>query len=163
MKKILIIGLFANCFWHSYGQSLTVDSQITSNSGGSYSKSGQFNLHWTMGENVVQVTGNNSLSLEQGFLHSDDSYELKKRVNLQQLGLEIYPNPSDGQIQLNFKREWNEKMFYYVFTIDGKNILSQSLLSDQRALNLTRLSKGTYFLRFVTLSGLYADEKIIIL
>lgn len=163
MRKISIMSLMAIFFGHLGAQNISIAQEITANAGGSILKIGHFSIHWTMGENVVQITGNNSLSLEQGFLHSDDSYELKKRVNLKQLGLEIYPNPSDGQIQLNFKQESNEKMFYYVFTVDGKNILSQYLLSDQRALNLTGLSKGTYFLRFVTSSGLYADEKIIIL
>ena len=153
----------AICFGHLGAQNISTVQEITANAGGSTMKIGHFSIHWTMGENVVQITGNNSLSLEQGFLHSDDSYEPKKRVNLQQLGLEIYPNPSDEQIQLNFERESNGKMIYYVFTVDGKNILSQSLLSDQRTLNLTGLSKGTYFLRFVTSSGLYSDEKIIIL
>jgi len=163
MKPKILLIFFVILHYGLYAQSIMISREITSNAGGNFTQSNHFSIHWIMGENVVQITGNNSLSLEQGFLHSDDSYEPKKRVNLQHLGLEIYPNPSDGQIQLNFNRESNEKMIYYVFAVDGKNILSQSLLSDQRALNLTGLSKGTYFLRFVTSSGLYADEKIIIL
>lgn len=34
--------------------------------------------------------------------------------------LEVYPNPREGRIQLDFKRELNEKLIYHIISLCAK-------------------------------------------
>ena len=65
-----------------------------------------------------------------------------------QLDLDIIPNPSSGEVQLNLASELrNKDGFVTIYSLTGKTLSTQSLLSisDQR-LNLSWLNEGLYLI-----------------
>jgi Secretion system C-terminal sorting domain len=163
MKAVFVLTICLLAVGPIIAQQIKLINELTSNGGGSFTSINHYHVQWAFGECVVNNFSSARISSEQGFLHSEDIYSSKKRVSLKQLGIKIFPNPSDGVIQVRFNNEDRERMIYYLFDVSGRTITTSYLLQDQNEINFGRIRKGTYFLRFINPSGLFSDEKLIIL
>ncbi|MFN8300426.1 MAG: DUF4397 domain-containing protein [Chitinophagales bacterium] len=74
-----------------------------------------------------------------------------------EIGMRIYPNPSNGKLFLNFELKGTEKMGIDIIDLNGKvvqNIVNETLAAGKQtiAADLNSLSNGLYFVR-VTNAG----------
>jgi|GEM_PF-2723237 len=59
----------------------------------------------------------------------------------------LFPNPTNGLVQLEFEN-WNDpEIFYELYATNGQRIQNGSFLNQENVLDLNGLSNGLYFLR----------------
>jgi hypothetical protein len=98
------------------------------------------------GTYIVSVTDANGCE-------SMDSVTVSSTVGLlsnQNLNVSVYPNPSNGNIQLNGLSFGTNLAIYNML---GKQVYSQKIEGDNLRLNLIHLASGKYFIRISGLSG----------
>lgn len=114
----------------------------------------------SLASDKINASGNASVFLDQGrwgvwFANGDrvlDSKELS-----QTLGLQVYPNPTNGQIQLDFTIEKAGDAQIQIFDLMGRSVLSQSFVAapgqNHQQVQTENLLEGTYFLRLGMAQG----------
>jgi len=141
--------------WNSSSDSCMASAEVSVNGGiGGYSyswndpaSSTTFDVHeLCAGTYIVSVTDANGCE-------SMDSVTVSSIVGLvtnQNLNVSVYPNPSNGNIQLNGLSFGTNLAIYNML---GKQVYSQKIEGDNLRLNLIHLASGRYFIRISGLSG----------
>ena len=86
---------------------------------------------------ILQDLYNNFLSTE--------SFELQQQIQL-------YPNPASNTLNLSVAPSlgWNS---FEIFTLEGKQIYSQSVVKESVSMDISSYSEGMYFITFQTQKG----------
>ncbi len=79
--------------------------------------------------------------------------------DIQLVGADIYPNPSNGFFTLNVPRSMQNAAFA-VYTIDGQTVTAGVVTGTQSELDLTDHPTGTYFLMLQTYDGTFARKLV---
>ncbi|MEZ4906487.1 MAG: T9SS type A sorting domain-containing protein [Saprospiraceae bacterium] len=80
----------------------------------------------------------------------------------------VSPNPSNGNINLDFEVKQNSNLFFYVFDANGKLVFKNNLGQYQQGnfnknINLESLSSGVYFIKLQNdEDGVFVSKKLII-
>ena len=64
--------------------------------------------------------------------------------------ISVYPNPTDGLVNIDFNLPPEPKAYYILTSMNGAQIERGNLTSPQTQLNLINLGKGTYILQIVS-------------
>ncbi|MDR6487839.1 putative delta-60 repeat protein [Chryseobacterium vietnamense] len=72
----------------------------------------------------------------------------------------LYPNPAGDHIILQSKKQGNESFEYSIFDMSGKKIQSGSSIFNEK-INIQRVEKGNYMIRFETKKGDRQSLKLI--
>ncbi|MBC7867994.1 MAG: PQQ-dependent sugar dehydrogenase [Gloeobacteraceae cyanobacterium ES-bin-316] len=84
-------------------------------------------------------------------------------ITAARLAIKIYPNPSTRMLFIESKRNVAKPLFYQLFDITGRGILSGSSTRDRIEVNVEKLPKGIYTLRlFNGRDVLLSTQKIIV-
>jgi hypothetical protein len=77
---------------------------------------------------------------------------------------EVFPNPSSGDVQLDFQIEENQVASVEIRDISGKVILTQTLSANQslHSIASSRLSDGIYVLRVIVDGEEAMSQRLII-
>ena len=141
--------------WNSSSDSCMASAEVSVNGGtGGYSyswndpaSSATFDVHeLCAGTYIVSVTDANGCE-------SIDSVTVSSTLGLvtnQNLNVSVYPNPSNGPIQLNGLSIGQDLEIY---NMTGKLVYSDRVGEIGIELNLNRLTSGKYFIRISGLSG----------
>lgn len=101
------------------------------------------NIHWTVGEIVVDRTAN-GIVLERGFHHG--LYELISTSTWTapevQLDVTVYPNPTADNV--NLSGDWERKDRLRVTDLLGRPLTEFELPLERAEVNLTPYPSGTY-------------------
>ena len=62
----------------------------------------------------------------------------------------VYPNPTDGLVNIDFNLPPEPKAYYILTAINGAQVEQGNLTATQTQLNLMNLGKGTYILQVVS-------------
>ena len=60
--------------------------------------------------------------------------------------MKVYPNPTEGELQLKISDSNLINLTYQLFDVNGKNLSSQKINQEETAISLKYLNKGVYFL-----------------
>ena len=74
--------------------------------------------------------------------------------------IEVYPNPSTGEFYMDLS-SLNENATLEVFATNGKLILSQSVSTADRVIDLSEFGSGVYQLRITSESKLFAQRLVV--
>jgi hypothetical protein len=96
-------------------------------------------------------------SVEQNFLCSET---LKVSNVDSENGLIIYPNPSDGQVRIDFQTTALTDLS--IFNSEGSLVFNRSQINNKSQLDLSFLPKGIYFLRFNSEGDVYTQKLVIL-
>jgi len=142
---LLISGI---SFSFAQGQTATVSAGMNaSGSGGSASFSvGQLNY--------VTQSGTNGSSA-QGVQQPYEIFIVSVLENQYNISLSVYPNPTEGKVNLQVGDFKNKKLFYQLLDMQGRLIEKAEISEMQTELPMQNLPQATYLL------NIYQNEKTI--
>lgn len=160
MKLILPIAVML--FSVSFLIAQPVNQQVIASSG-SYTNNGNVALSTTVGEPVITTLSISNTTLTQGF--QQPNYEVISNVlenTESNLKVKVYPNPSNGLIQIEITNDQGEQAQLNVTDVLGKILFNQSLnFSKTNSVNLNQLASGNYFFSITDTQGkLLSTHKI---
>ena len=81
-------------------------------------------------------------------------------MNLEKLGISIYPNPSNGLFTI--KSDFEGSVTYEIIDIMGKQInKTEKLIKGENTIDASSFNKGLYLIKFELESGYYVEKLII--
>jgi membrane-associated protease RseP (regulator of RpoE activity) len=102
---------------------------------------------------------------ELAMLSDKTGHDLKKADKLDNVDVELYPNPSQGKFNVKFQSENSAPVDVRIFNSEGKEVFSENVKSFdglyQEEIDLNGNSQGAYYL-VITQSGKVHTEKIIL-
>jgi len=149
MKKIIFLTLvfgYANCL---FSQSIT--PQVIS-SAGNYAEGTNVSISWTLGEVATETIGNNDNIITQGFHQPDYNIVVIEHIESPQLDVTIYPNPTNGLLNIEWKGNDNSTAVISLFDLTGKQIINQKVseTSSIGQIDITGLANSTYILQIIS-------------
>ncbi len=140
-KKILftISGLFTVI--------VAVQSQEVIATSGDYFENSSGSVAFTIGEPVTATLIKDDKILTQGFHQSEITIETEYILPALEFEITAFPNPANDYVIL--KAEQFEGLHYYLFTMEGGQILEGLLVSDQTEINFSLLTPSIYFLKVI--------------
>jgi len=105
----------------------------------------------------VYLTANNTLS-------NDQLNELSNNA----MGLQVYPNPSDGRLNISFNLKSPDDVFIQVMDLNGRVVVRESrqeglsIGKNELTLQSDQLSAGVYILSVRTGSGMSATQRMVL-
>jgi hypothetical protein len=125
--------------------------------GGAYSETTNGNLTYTIGEVVVNTIESPDYHITQGF-NQDWINFLNINTFKEDINISIFPNPATHFINV----ESNKPADLKIYDINSKEVLS-ARIDKTKTIDLTSLSSGTYFLKFIQKNQNVKTFKVIIL
>jgi hypothetical protein len=74
--------------------------------------------------------------------------------------VKVYPNPTSGEITIELENLHSQEMGYSVVDLIGRVLQNGAITKNVSQLDLSKLSKGVYFLQLHDSSGIYSLTKI---
>ena len=86
-----------------------------------------------------------------------------ERINLSEVGLDIYPNPTDGLVNIEFRLDQMMAHQLNIFNVQGQLMFSEAVngTSNTIAIDLSDLTNGIYFVSIHNENGLVKTSKLI--
>jgi len=122
-------------------------------SGGGISQVGNINLSWAVGQpSPVHSSTPSSFYITQGFEQGDEWWVSINEAVVAYNAIELYPNPSYGEINLKGTLPAGGECNYIVFDNNGNAVASNFFNVDPSGelfttIQLTGLATGTYYLK----------------
>jgi hypothetical protein len=112
--------------------------------------------------NLNQITtdiNSESITSDDGISKDDVLSEFLDITNLLRSQIEIYPNPTNGDIYIEFGDQIGKAI--YIKSLEGKILLSTLKCEGITSLSLDSLNSGIYTIEIIVENGLLITEKII--
>ena len=79
--------------------------------------------------------------------------------------IKLYPNPNDGNFQIDYQLSEGEKGNFTIFDIMGKMLLSYNLVSEKNTLKISEsaLNNGLYFYKIIIDNNVVITDKLLII
>ncbi len=162
MKTRLKLTLFALLLYSSVWAQQMPRQVIAS--GGNISQVGNINLSWTVGQpGPVHSAPPSSFYISQGFQQGDEWWVSINEAIVVYNAIDLYPNPSYGDINLKGTLPTGGVCNYSVYDINGGMVAQDNFPVDPSGeiftkISLEGLATGTYFLR---LTGANSQTKYV--
>jgi hypothetical protein len=128
----------------SYATAQTFSPEVISTSGASMSN-GTTTLDWTLGEPATATLDNSSNLLSQGF--HQPSIVVTSIADAATLNeVMVFPNPTIDVVQIQFTTN-QKSTLVELYSLEGKLLERQSVISLTVEMNMSTYPAGTYFLR----------------
>jgi poly(beta-D-mannuronate) lyase len=73
--------------------------------------------------------------------------------------IHTYPNPTSSILTIEYSL--NDDMLFELFSIEGKKMLQKVLTEKRSKLNMSQLSKGTYFVHITQNKKVFSQQIMI--
>lgn len=114
----------------------------------------------------IPIVTNNNLSLPSGGDFQLGGIDTEERLDLAdvQKNFKLFPNPSRGNISLEFQNMQHYPIEVLIFSDQGQRLLSQVFPANtfEASLNLTRLHSGLYFIIARQEDGTFVQKSLVI-
>lgn len=138
---LLLVGLL----WTS----ITQAQESVNASGGDGSGSGG-SVAYSIGQIVYTTVADSSGSIAQGVQHTYEIYTVGIKETVWNISLKAFPNPTSENLTLQISEYNNEKLSYHIYDIQGKQLNSGQIVSQQTHISMNSLPSATYFINVVT-------------
>jgi hypothetical protein len=146
-----------------FGLSLSpVFAQESANaSGGDALGSGGGTVAYSIGQTVYTYESGTNGNTSQGVQQPYEIYSVGIDEDLSTISLITYPNPTSDYLVLEFAEYVNEKMEYHLIDLEGKIILSHSIINALTQVDLSAYPKGVYLIKVIKELKVIKSFKII--
>lgn len=147
--KLIFTSIFSLLAASAFSQ------QVVASAGETFSANGtQFSS--TVGEPITATFTSGNLTLTQGMQQPDDSEIIISVESHELMGVNLWPNPSEGRITLSTPVDSGSMT---LSDVRGKLLFSAQLNANTHYLNFSHLPVGSYFLRITTDEG-YSVQQV---
>jgi hypothetical protein len=157
--NIKIRALIFFCFMISlYSSGQTLGRTNIGSFGGSISRPG-ITLQSCGGQgSSTETNGTGNITLRQGFIQPYSIQQLQDEI-----GVTLYPNPTNGDFSFETSLEETESFTYTVKDVNDKIILSgEGKGKETKSANLAGVSSGTYYLTIDAEKGTALSKIVVI-
>jgi len=141
-------GLFLLiCLGFGYVQAQTLSRSVIASGGNSFSSS-SLQADWTIGETVIGSFNGSSLLVDQGFQQGPDAAASSVK-SLSKGHIHLYPNPSNGILNLRYTGTPAGVLSFSLWSTDGKQ-LNPTWVQQTSGLwtcDISALAPGSYFVQ----------------
>ena len=116
------------------------DTSMQTNPKYEYKKAGNYTI-------THKIENNLCLQTDSQFIKVYSNVSVPSRLNV---SLDVYPNPTDGKIQIH---GLNSQADVYFYNLQGKQLSSYSLSKGNNAIDISNNAKGVYMYRIVMSDG----------
>jgi hypothetical protein len=155
MKKILFISICLCSFFIARSQSLSPEVIATA---GDYYVGSNASLSWTLGEPIIETFTATGNILTQGF--QQPTYDVTGiddrpgSKNENYTDINVFPNPASDYLNVNFIKISHSGVTVQMYDLQGKVVIDKQMQTNAlQQLDLGKISKGNYILRFTSPSG----------
>ena len=138
-KLLLLIVIFVQIVFSVYSQEVI-------SSAGHYDETSGAQVSWTIGEPAIETIISEGNILTQGFQQTKMVITAVISYN-ENIQVFIYPNPTDDLVNIDiFGLQFSETKVG-VYTMEGKLLKQQYLITSTSVLNIHGLASGSYLLK----------------
>jgi hypothetical protein len=120
--------------------------QVVATSGGTFGNTNG-TMSYTIGEGVAQTLTKGDKTLTQGFQQSNITVITIKRLMDLDFTIIVFPNPTSDILTIKIDKEDVSGIQYLLFDMNGKEISSDNLKSNETTISVNQLSSGFYILK----------------
>ena len=132
----------------SFSQTYELCMQVIGSTGGHGIQAG-YDFTWTVGEPVVATVNNFTRVLTQGFHQPDVCVPTTHTLDLESIGLEVFPNPTSDALHIRYDASVPSALNFMVDMLGNVVSVPQQLApSGASELNTSDWAPGVYFLQF---------------
>jgi len=156
MKTLSLILLL---FVTTWAVAQSVSPQVIATAG-NYSEAGGISLSWTLGEPVIETATGTGVILTQGFQQPDYSLVVIEHVPAANLDVNVFPNPTNGNLNIQWVGEIQTPAIISLFDMAGKQIINQKVNTGNQigSLNLSEYANAQYILKIVASDISFSKE-----
>lgn len=151
----------ATLIWLFIAPHFLYSQNSIASSGGQISGAGG-NSSFTIGQLVYTTYGDSNRSLAQGV---QQAFEIQTLTNNELLltnsKIFVYPNPSKDNFVLEISENFQEKLEYTIYDVQGKNLIAGIIIDTKTQINTQQIQNGFYFLNVTKNKQLLKVIKII--
>lgn len=155
MKTLLIITSFIMTSSLLIGQSIILE--VIASDGAIMQASNGMDLHFTLGEPVVEYAQNGE-TLSQGFHQNFDFATPVFETPHQDIEIKVYPNPATEWIAI--ETDASEMLEARLYDLHGRTLYNTQVSNQMKEINIGDLPGGTYLLNVSGEHGLIQTFKI---
>lgn len=101
---------------------------------------------YSVGQIVYTSNANSYGVVSQGIQHAYEVYTLETQDVQLNTELAVFPNPTSDNLTLSISNYNNEVLFYQLFDIQGKLLISEQIREQQTQIITNSLPAATYFI-----------------
>lgn len=135
---LLLIFLF---IYHT-----SISQELISTSGNSH-QNGDMQITWSLGELMIETFSSPGNSLTQGFNQPQLTVTNVQANELAEINVLLYPNPTHSFINIQLDEYRDTK--FYIYTIDGRLLVSEKIASDITTIDLQQFNSGIYLVKIL--------------
>jgi hypothetical protein len=132
---------------------------LSASSGNSSGNSGS--TTFVVGQIFYQGSSGSGGSAIEGVLQPISVSVISGLENIDEMGISLYPNPTDQIINLKSGRSDHKGLSYSLFDFQGRVIRSGEITSANTAIDLSDIPASAYFIRIFNEQKLIASYKIV--
>ena len=137
---LLAVGLL----WTGLAQ-----AQESANASGGDATGSGGTVAYSVGQVVYTSNTGSSGSVAQGVQHAYEIFTVGIKETELNISLTAFPNPTTENLTLQISDYNNEKLWYQLFDMQGKQLSNGQVTAEQTQISLNSLPTATYFINIV--------------
>lgn len=143
MKRIIFLGI--GLLFGGFISAQSVAPEVVG-SAGEHFENATYQMDWTVGEVAIETYSNATYTLTQGFHQNTYTVTAIENPTSQDVRMTAYPNPASDFITIENTEDSNMEYSIVLTDINGKTYLIEKYFDSKKKINLSKYSKGIYFI-----------------
>ena len=144
-KSRSILLLTAGMLWVGFAQ-----AQESANASGGDATGNGGTVAYSIGQVVYTSNTGISGTVDQGVQHAYEIFTVGIKETELNILLTTFPNPTTENLTIQISEYNNEKLSYQLFDIQGKQLSSGQIISNQTQISMNSLPAATYFINVLS-------------
>jgi hypothetical protein len=106
-------------------------------------------IAYSVGQIIYSSNSGGTGTISQGVQHAYEIYAIGINETALDISVIVLPNPTTENLTLQISEYKNEKLFYQLYDLQGKQISNGQISTQQTQINMSSLQTANYFLNIV--------------
>jgi hypothetical protein len=141
-----------------FGFTTVILAQESINAAGSDAIGSGGKVAYSIGQAVYTTNTGSSGSIAQGVQHAYGVFTVGTEETELEISLIAFPNPTTDNLTLHVGDFNDERLFFQLIDMQGKQLIYVQILAQQTEINMKSFSPATYFINVVNQENLSAER-----